>query len=206
MRKTRGTASISGAYIEFQVAVLKALPRDISPDVALAWTLNGELLAHVLKDALSPSGKLASNSFSVTCEGAKASELIRLGNYDWSDDWITDERFPIERHEPVERMVEVVQLNHDPTSEEVLEELKRRGLERPTYEDALYFGATYPEEQRKRPLVFFHEPVLDMNDFHDVLVLSAGVVKRSLGLGWFDGLWNRDNAFAGVRPGTRAPQ
>src|SRR3989344_5412377 len=70
MRKTRGTASISGAYIEFQVAVLKALPRDISPDVALAWTLNGELLAHVLKDALSPSGKLASNSFSVPCEGA----------------------------------------------------------------------------------------------------------------------------------------
>ena len=38
----RGTASISGAYVEFQVAILKALPRDISDDVALALAKDGD--------------------------------------------------------------------------------------------------------------------------------------------------------------------
>lgn len=208
MRRTRGTASISGAYVEFQAAVLKALPRDIDPDVALGWTRNGESLARVLKDALSPNGKAAGNTlFFITCGGLyKASELVRLGNYDWSEDWITDEHFPIERYEPAGRTVEFVQLKHDSTSEEALEELAQRGLERPTYEDALCFGATHPEEQRKRPLGFLHEPVMYPGDLRYVLVLSAGVVKRSLGLGWFDGLWSRDYAFAGIRPSTRAPQ
>ena len=202
MRRTRGTASISGAYVEFQAAVLKALPRDIDLDVALGWTRNGESLARVLKDALSPNGKAAGNTlFFITCGGLyKASELVRLGNYDWSEDWITDEHFPIERYEPAGRTVEFVQLKHDSTSEEALEELAQRGLERPTYEDALCFGATHPEEQRKRTIVFLHEPVLSRL----VLVLGGAGGERALFLVRFGDRWPRDYAFAGIRPSTRA--
>ncbi len=216
MRKMRGTASISGAYVEFQAAVLRALPRDIDPDVALGWTQNGESLARVLREALSPNGKPVGNTFSIICEGAKASELVRLGNYDWLDDWITDERFPIKKHRPVERTVEFVEFDRDPTSEEVLAEfaprgLERptyeevlaefapRGLERPTYEDAFYFGVQHPEEQRKHPVVFLHEPVLDPYGRRRVLVLRERVGERDLNLSWFDDRWSRRCAFAGVR-------
>lgn len=203
MRK-RGTASISGAYIEFQAAVLKALPRDINPDVAFGWTQNGESLARVLREALSPDGKATDNDnvFSVTCEGAyKISKLVARGNYDWANEWITDERFPIQKHAPISRTIELVGFDHDLTSEEVLAEFAHRGLERPTAEDALYFGIEHPEEQRKHPVVFLHEPVLGpLGHLHvNVLVLHEHAGKRRLGLHWFASRWPRRYAFAGVR-------
>ena len=42
-----GTASISGAYIEFQSAVLKALPRGITDELALKWAGEGERLTRM---------------------------------------------------------------------------------------------------------------------------------------------------------------
>ena len=53
----RGTASITGLYLEFQKAVLTALPRDIPDDLALNWATNGGALAKVLRAALLPDGK-----------------------------------------------------------------------------------------------------------------------------------------------------
>ncbi|MBI2033928.1 MAG: hypothetical protein HYT13_02415 [Candidatus Liptonbacteria bacterium] len=53
MTTKHGTASqVTGGYVEFQAAVLRALPRDINPDVALGWTQNGESLARVLREAI----------------------------------------------------------------------------------------------------------------------------------------------------------
>ncbi len=52
-----GTASqlkVDGAYVEFQLAVLRALPRDIDPDIADGWRNNGQSLAKVLREALLP--------------------------------------------------------------------------------------------------------------------------------------------------------
>lgn len=59
-----GTALVSGAYIELQTAVLKALPRNIDDDEALRLARNGEELTKFL------SG-LATN-------GAKESSILRL--------------------------------------------------------------------------------------------------------------------------------
>lgn len=196
-----GTASqVTGSYVEFQAAVLRALPRDIDPDVALRWTQNGESLARVLREALTPDGKTAGKIFSITCKGAyKTSELVAQAKYDWWNDWVTDERFPLQTHEPVSRKIEIVSFDHDPTSEEVLAEFSRRGLERPTYEDALYFGIAYPDEQRKRPIAFLHEPVRDPDGYLCVLVLDEGVGGRHFDLLWFDRRWPRHYLFAGVR-------
>ena len=138
--------------------------------------------------------------FTITCEGAhKTSELIKLGKYDWSNDLVTDERFPIEKHPPVQRVIELVEFDHDPTSEDVLAELERRGLERPTHEDGLYFGIQHSDEQRKRPIVFLHEPVQGPIGSRLVLVLDEGAGGRDLDLRCFDYRWFRDCVFAGVR-------
>ena len=54
---SHGTASqltVDGAYVEFQLAVLRALPRDIDPDIADGWRNNGQSLAKVLREALLP--------------------------------------------------------------------------------------------------------------------------------------------------------
>lgn len=53
-----GTASSSsepaelGVYIEFQTAILRALPRDISHSAALGWASKGEALMRTLRQAL----------------------------------------------------------------------------------------------------------------------------------------------------------
>lgn len=55
-----GTASqlkVDGAYVEFQLAVLRALPRDINPDIADGWRNNGQTLAKVLREVLLSPGK-----------------------------------------------------------------------------------------------------------------------------------------------------
>jgi len=54
--KKDGTASqVTGNYVEFQAAVLRALPRDIDPDVAFGWAQNGEALAKNLRGVLIPA-------------------------------------------------------------------------------------------------------------------------------------------------------
>ena len=139
-------------------------------------------------------------TFQITLAGdATASELVLRGQYDWHNNWITDERFPIQSHEPIPRTIELVEFDHDPTSEEVLADFARRGLERPTHEDALCFGIQHPEEQRKHPIVFLHEPVLSPGVVRDVLVLRGIVGDRELHLCLFGGWWSSLFVFAGVR-------
>jgi len=142
--------------------------------------------------------KPAGNAFSITCEGVKASELVKRGKYDWVNHLITDKLFPIKSHSPQSRTLELVQFDRDVTSDEVFAEFARRGLKRPTYEDALVFGITYPEEQRKHPVFFLHEPV-GVDGHRDVLVLSEGAGGRGLFLFWFGSRWGRSDVFAGLR-------
>lgn len=137
-------------------------------------------------------------TFSITCEGIKASELVKRGKYDWVNDSITDKLFPIEKHTPVSRVIELVKFNHNPTSEEVLAEFERLGLERPTCEDAFIFGIAYPEEQRKHPVVFLHETVR-VGGGRCVLVLRERDHGRDLDLHWFDRGWRRFCVFAAAR-------
>lgn len=146
------------------------------------------------------SKRATGNIFPIVCEGGKkATELARLGRYDdWSKD-ITDDRFPLAKHEPEERVIELIEFNYDPTSKDVLREFAKRGLERPTAEDALCFGIQYPKEQVKRPIVFLHEPVLGPDSRRFVLILDGVFGYRELALGWFDSHWFRGCAFAAVR-------
>lgn len=194
-----GTASMSTEqFREFAGVVLRSLPDDLPPAVAQKWIGNGAELRKALRETLYPQS--ADNAFIITCEGShSASQLVRQGNYDWVNDWITDKRFPIKKHVPVSRTIELVEFDRDPTSEEVLAEFARRGLERPTYEDALYFGIQHPEEQRRRPIGFLHEPVRNPLGDRIVLVLGGLADGRHLHLYWFGLRWHRDYAFAGVR-------
>jgi len=138
-------------------------------------------------------------SFAITCKGCLASELVKAGKYDWHNELITDSLFPIQPHAPVVRKIEFVECDFDPSSEQALEELKRHGLKQPTEADALEFGKEHPEEQRKRPIVFLHKPVLDPDGSRSVLVLRESAGRRGLDLVRFGSGWARDYVFAGVR-------
>src|SRR5438552_17770242 len=74
-----------------------------------------------------------------------------------------------------------------------------RSLARPEYEDALYFGAAYPDVQRERPVVFLHEPWLGFFGRRDVVCLWTNAGRRELGLVGFDDPRARDDRLAFVR-------
>lgn len=60
-KEKHGTASqqVTGWYVEFQMAVLRALPRDINQEVADGWRENGEALAKNLRGVLTKPELLA---------------------------------------------------------------------------------------------------------------------------------------------------
>lgn len=99
--------------------------------------------------------------------------------------------------------VEGSDFDDDPWSNEVLAELTRRGLEEPTEEDALRYGATCPKGKDKRSVVFLHEENLlyDSRGGPYVLIFFFSRWKRHLNYLGFGSKWDRKYCrFAGRRP------
>lgn len=89
--------------------------------------------------------------------------------------------------------------DHDPSSREVGQELKRRGLVRPDYEDALRFDEMHQNE--KGVFVFLHNPWIASGRRPRVLVVKHGEANHDLDLDLFDSTaWDRSYWFVGVRP------
>jgi len=167
----------------------------------------GDTLARVrayLKNGVATLVQAATAVFTFAAgDKRSAKELLAAGKYDWIGDYarqfVEGKKFRL-AGKPEEVDMVLVEFDHDPTSDEVLAEFARQGLERPTGEDALRFGEKYPDEQKKYPIVFLHEPWQDPDGSRSVLVLSWDDRGRELGCSWFDGRWVRDCRFAARRP------
>ena len=147
------------------------------------------------------AGERAGCIYRITAaDGRSTEELVAAGTYDYAHSCLSSENFPA-RHWGGRRVREILLLefDHDVTSEEVLTEAVRLGLEQPMYEDALYFGIEYPEVQRERPVVFLHDPWVGFFGRRDVLCLWSNAGRRELGLEGFDDPWSRNYRFAFVR-------
>jgi hypothetical protein len=127
-------------------------------------------------------------------------ELVAAGQYGYAHSCVTSENFPA-RHVEGRRVREIVLLefDHDVTAEEVIAEAIEIGLERPTYEDALYFGIEWPDVQCQWPVVFLHDPWFGYFGRRDVLCLWSNAGRRELGLEGFDDRWSPKYRFAFVR-------
>ncbi len=128
-------------------------------------------------------------------QGETFNGLIKVGNYDWKHHSVTSELFPVRPCEPSLRRIVLLHFKRGVRSEEVLKEAEAQGFKRPTYEDCLRFGAGYPEEQRKGPIVFLHEPV-QVNGGPSVLCLGHIGSRRRLDCGWFACEWGDCCRFA----------
>ena len=102
---------------------------------------------------------------------------------------------------PEEVDIELVEFDNDLTSEQVLAEFAKRGLEEPTEEDALRFGEKYPDVQNDFPIVFLHKANLWRDPYGPLgaLVLYRDGAERELFYFWFDFRWLRYCRFAARR-------
>lgn len=126
-----------------------------------------------------------------------AASLISLGKYDYVSPYAQETAdSAVLRGEMGE--FEMVQFDHDPSDADVLAEFAKRGLERPTIEDALRYGAS--QWNGRDWVVFMHEPFRVSDRYLRVLYLSRWSGGRGLGSGFMGGRWSQRCLFPGRRP------
>jgi hypothetical protein len=129
-----------------------------------------------------------------------AAELLELGEYNWSRDFV-DTLFPVRIREYVHRNIVFVKFDTPTRISEVVAEFERIKLKRPIYEDALWFGAQKPEVQRGQIIVFPHRHVMRADGREGVLCLYGITGGRGLEVGYigeFENDFDADCVFAGV--------
>jgi hypothetical protein len=133
-------------------------------------------------------------------DGRTTEALVQAGGYAYAHSCVSSDNFPARPHAGRRvREIVLIQFDREVTSEDAIVEAARRGLERPMYEDGLYFGAAHPDAQRGGPIVFLHDPWFGFFGRRDVLSLWENAGRRELGLEGFDARWNVSWRFAFVR-------
>ena len=196
-----GTASqVTGSYVEFQAAVLRALPRDIDSDVALGWTQNGESLARVLREALTPDNKPAGNTYPLSVDYERSVEKgVKAGRYDWANSNITSRNFPAERNGTAEVEMKLIHFNRHISTTKALRELDRMEYRPAELHELLAFGEKYPEVQRGFPVVALGSVWQNRNGHRFVSYLFRYGLERNLHLERIENDWHEVYRFAAVR-------
>ena len=98
--------------------------------------------------------------------------------------------------------LELVYLNRNASSEDVLSYFEQNGLRPATMAELLAFGATYPEIQREFPIVCLDKGGSSWVDPHGgcrVPYLDQDGFERGLRLSWCDNGWDGICRFLAVR-------
>jgi hypothetical protein len=134
-------------------------------------------------------------------DGRSTEELVAAGHYGYAHSCITSENFPAGRFGG-KRVREIALIGFDQatTAAQATSAAAQRGLERPTYEDALHFGIEYPDVQIEGPVIFLHDPWFGFFGRRDVICLWSNAGRRELGLEGFDEAWPPHYRFAFIRP------
>jgi len=164
-------------------------------------TLKAKLAIDPIADTISAVIRQVKNVFRLTKigDGRTTEELVLAGNYNYTNSYVNPINFPVRQTKRGMRKIVLLKFDRETSSEEVIVEAAKQGLERPVYEDALYFGVEHPEVQREQPVVFLHEPWRSPDGFLYVLCLWSNAGGRKLNLDWFGIRWHRYYRFAFVR-------
>ncbi|MES2203203.1 MAG: hypothetical protein V4474_02720 [Patescibacteria group bacterium] len=134
--------------------------------------------------------------------GQSLEQMIAAGNYDWKNDDITAKKFPVVGEGIEQFETRVVHFNRTISSEEAVEAIKNINAENPLepakIEHLLAFGAKYPEEQRKYPIIALGSVAEVLGD-RGVPYLGRDDARRILGLHWWDFDWDDYYRFLAVR-------
>jgi hypothetical protein len=148
-----------------------------------------------------PAPRLAGRYRLPAADGRGTEALVAAGAYGYRHSCVTSESFPV-RDAGRTGAREIVLLVFDVprSAPEALAAAAGLGLARPSYEDALRFGAAHPEVQRAGPVVFLHDPWLGFFGRLDVICLWDNAGRRELGLAGYEERWGAGVRFAFVGP------
>ncbi len=137
-------------------------------------------------------------SVTVNCDMPLA-DMIAAGRYDWKNDNITAQNFPIQGSGTSKTEIALFHFNRGMSTEAVLAELDKRGYRPATLPELLALGAVHPELQRQFPIVALGSVWRDLDGCRRVACLDGGGAGRDLFLVWCERGWDGLCRFAAVR-------
>lgn len=165
-----GTLLSIGQLAEQPILVHKVFPRDMSPVNTITADYS-KPLAHMIAD----------------------------GRYDWKNDDITAERFLITGQGTVQLEWKLDHFDRKISSERAVKAIERDGWQPAKIEHLLAFGAKYPDEQCRYPIIGLGAPA-QVFGCRGVPSLCGRVLLRHLRLRWWDLDWFCFYRFLSVRP------
>ena len=130
--------------------------------------------------------------------GQSLEQMIAAGNYDWTNSDITAKRFSPKGEGTEQFEAKIFHFDRNISSEAAVEAIKVAGWEPGKIEHLLAFGAKYPEEQRKYPIIGLGS-VAKVDGYRYVPDLDEGGRERDLDLDWWDDVWSDGCRFLAVR-------
>lgn len=140
----------------------------------------------------------AAFTVSVNYEDPRWAEIQR-DSYTYVNPDLKYSHFPIGGHGAMEVAMEYVTFDHEPTTQEALDEIKRRGLRRPDRAEAESFLDQHPEEQKKFPVIGLCGSVVDRRGRRNVACVNACEGERNLYFYWLLNRWYQFCRFLAVR-------
>jgi hypothetical protein len=130
--------------------------------------------------------------------GQSLRAMIAAGNYDWKNDAITADKFPVEGAGKKKFRNKIFHFNRDISSENAVAAMKKEKFLPGTHVHGLAFGATFPDEQRKYPIACLGSSA-QVRGYRVVVDLDGDGAKRSLHLDRWDVGWRGHWRFLGVQ-------
>jgi hypothetical protein len=116
-------------------------------------------------------------------------EMVRVGEYNWSNPDINRKNFPLQIRGKIEVKVGLIRFNRYVASDEVLRELDKQGLRAATLPELLSLGEQHPGLQRQFPVVALGSVWHRRCEDRRVACLWGHSDCRKLGLDWLESRW-----------------
>ena len=204
MAKKEVSAIVSGMGLGMSILTAlmeKAKKRGLSDEAIhrLATPEGDALLDKFVSILAEASGALA-NLFPIQVNyDLHLEAAIKSGNYGWTNSDITNKNFLTKRTGQHKVEIKLFHFNKTMTSEEVIQEMDKQGYRPVELPELLAFGAKYPDEQKKYPIVGLGSVWRYWGGYRDVPCLGRRVGGRDLLLDCFGGMWGESCRFAAVR-------
>jgi hypothetical protein len=130
--------------------------------------------------------------------GQTLEAMIAAGKYDWKNDAITANRFPVEGTGVKTFRNKLFHFGRNISSEDAVTVMEKEKFTPATHVHGLAFGATFPDEQRKYPIACLGSSA-QVNGRRLVVYLDGHDAERYLSLFVWDDDWYGYWRFLGVQ-------
>ena len=131
--------------------------------------------------------------------GRNLGQMIATGKYDWVNESITQENFPVTGQGKQEREIVLFHFNRLISYDDAIAEMGQAGCEPADIADLLALGEAQPELQRQFPIVALKNVWRDPRGYRFVPYLARSGVGRGLYLRCCGADWSESCRFAAVR-------